>query len=79
MLVCFSSLLIVRPNVSATVQTLQPHDSAGIRELALDPTLFGSSTALLNVIHHEVYFSRIPEWNGKVCMSVLGSLLILQG
>lgn len=43
-----------------------PQDSAGIGELALDPTLFGSSTALLNADHHEVYFSGMPEWNGKV-------------
>uniref|UniRef100_A0A453KR05 AMP-dependent synthetase/ligase domain-containing protein n=1 Tax=Aegilops tauschii subsp. strangulata TaxID=200361 RepID=A0A453KR05_AEGTS len=43
-----------------------PHDSAGIGELALDPTLFGSSTTLLNADHHEVYFSGMPEWNAKV-------------
>ncbi|VAI32104.1 unnamed protein product [Triticum turgidum subsp. durum] len=43
-----------------------PQDSAGIGELALDPTLFGSSTTLLNADHHEVYFSGMPEWNAKV-------------
>ncbi|VAI17803.1 unnamed protein product [Triticum turgidum subsp. durum] len=43
-----------------------PQVSAGIGELALDPTLFGSSTTLLNADHHEVYFSGMPEWNAKV-------------
>ncbi|KAM0885980.1 hypothetical protein ACQ4PT_029982 [Festuca glaucescens] len=38
-----------------------PQDSAGIGELALDPTLFGSSTTLLNADHHEVYFSGMPH------------------
>jgi hypothetical protein len=57
-----------QPNVSAILQTLQPHDSAGIGELALDPTLFGSSTTLLNADHHEVYFSGMPQWNAKVCI-----------
>jgi hypothetical protein len=56
-----------QPNVSAILQTLQPQDSAGIGELALDPTLFGSSTTLLNADHHEVYFSGMPQWNAKVC------------
>lgn len=43
-----------------------PQDSAGIGELALDPTLFGSSTTLLNADHQEVYFNGMPEWQGKV-------------
>ncbi|KAL6655936.1 hypothetical protein ACP70R_006762 [Stipagrostis hirtigluma subsp. patula] len=43
-----------------------PQDSADIGELALDPTLFGSSTTLLNADHHEIYFKGMPEWNGKV-------------
>ncbi|KAG8049699.1 hypothetical protein GUJ93_ZPchr0009g1247 [Zizania palustris] len=43
-----------------------PQDSADTGELALDPTFLGSSTTLLNADHHEVYFSGMPEWNGKV-------------
>ncbi|TVU09398.1 hypothetical protein EJB05_42870 [Eragrostis curvula] len=43
-----------------------PQDVAGIGELALDPTLFGSSTTLLNADHHKVYFKGMPEKNGKV-------------
>ncbi|RLM74247.1 putative acyl-activating enzyme 17, peroxisomal [Panicum miliaceum] len=43
-----------------------PQDSVGIGELALDPILFGSSTTLLNADHQEVYFTGMPEWNGKV-------------
>jgi len=49
---------------------LQPQDSVGIGELALDPILFGSSTTLLNADHQEVYFNGMPEWNGKVRMCV---------
>lgn len=45
---------------------MQPQDVAGIGELALDPTLFGSSTTLLNADHHEVYFKGMPEKDGKV-------------
>ena len=48
----------------------------GIGELALDPTLFGSSTTLLNADHQEVYFNGMPEWHGKVYMCVLCSLLM---
>uniref|UniRef100_A0A0D9XDA0 4-coumarate--CoA ligase n=1 Tax=Leersia perrieri TaxID=77586 RepID=A0A0D9XDA0_9ORYZ len=43
-----------------------PQDSTGTGELALDPTFLGASTTLLNADHHEVYFSGMPEWNGKV-------------
>lgn len=43
-----------------------PQDSVGTGELALDPTFLGASTTLLNADHHEVYFSGMPEWNGKV-------------
>ncbi|ONM54731.1 putative acyl-activating enzyme 17 peroxisomal [Zea mays] len=43
-----------------------PQDSVGIGELALDPTLFGSSTTLLNADHQEVYFNGMPEWHGKI-------------
>ncbi|CAD6344019.1 unnamed protein product [Miscanthus lutarioriparius] len=43
-----------------------PQDCVGIGELALDPTLFGSSTTLLNADHQEVYFNGMPEWHGKI-------------
>ncbi|KAK3133234.1 hypothetical protein QOZ80_6AG0534070 [Eleusine coracana subsp. coracana] len=43
-----------------------PQDVAGIGELALDPTLFGSSTMLLNADHYEVYFKGMPKKNDKV-------------
>ncbi|XP_066399362.1 probable acyl-activating enzyme 17, peroxisomal isoform X2 [Miscanthus floridulus] len=43
-----------------------PQDRVGIGELALHPTLFGSSTTLLNADHQEVYFNGMPEWHGKI-------------
>ncbi|KAH7688951.1 Acetate--CoA ligase protein [Dioscorea alata] len=43
-----------------------PRNTPGIGELALDPTLFGSSTTLLNADHYDVYFKGMPTWNGKV-------------
>lgn len=56
---------------------MQPQDSVGTGELALDPTFLGASTTLLNADHHEVYFSGMPEWNGKVRVSSLVSLIIV--
>ncbi|XP_058112317.1 probable acyl-activating enzyme 17, peroxisomal [Magnolia sinica] len=43
-----------------------PQTVPGIGELALDPTMFGASSTLLNANHHDVYFSGMPVWNGKV-------------
>lgn len=43
-----------------------PETAAGIGELALDPTIFGASTTLLNADHYDVYFKGMPVWNGKV-------------
>ncbi|XP_062199567.1 probable acyl-activating enzyme 17, peroxisomal [Phragmites australis] len=43
-----------------------PQDAVGIGELALDPTLFGSSSTLLNADHYDVYFKGMAERNGKV-------------
>nr|CAD1826672.1 unnamed protein product [Ananas comosus var. bracteatus] len=43
-----------------------PPNKAGIGELALDPTMFGASTTLLNANHYDVYFAGMPVWNGKV-------------
>ncbi|KAF3329702.1 putative acyl-activating enzyme 17 [Carex littledalei] len=40
-------------------------DAGGIGELALDPTMFGASTTLLNANHYDVYFKDMPIWNGK--------------
>jgi hypothetical protein len=57
---------------------VQPQDVTGIGELALDPTLFGSSITLLNADHQEVYFKGMPEKNGKVRMSCNLGLLILE-
>ncbi|ONK69440.1 uncharacterized protein A4U43_C05F22910 [Asparagus officinalis] len=43
-----------------------PQNMQGIGELALDPTMFGASTTLLNADHYNVYFKGMPMWNGKV-------------
>lgn len=43
-----------------------PENSPGQGELALEPTLFGASTTLLNADHYEVYFKGMPVWNDKV-------------
>ncbi|KAJ3677501.1 hypothetical protein LUZ60_003225 [Juncus effusus] len=40
-------------------------DVAGVGELALDPTMFGASTTLLNANHYDVYFKDMPIYNGK--------------
>lgn len=49
---------------------LQPPNKAGIGELALDPTMFGASTTLLNANHYDVYFAGMPVWNGKVIVNL---------
>ncbi|CAK9147864.1 unnamed protein product [Ilex paraguariensis] len=43
-----------------------PPNTPGTGELALGPLMFGASSTLLNADHHEVYFKRMPVWNGKV-------------
>ncbi|KAF8389847.1 hypothetical protein HHK36_024364 [Tetracentron sinense] len=43
-----------------------PQNAPGIGELALAPAIFGSSNTLLNADHYDVYFKRMPVWNGKV-------------
>ncbi|XP_042418915.1 probable acyl-activating enzyme 17, peroxisomal [Zingiber officinale] len=43
-----------------------PENSTGIGELALDPTMFGASTTLLNADHYDVYFKGMPMYNGKL-------------
>ncbi|XP_042382139.1 probable acyl-activating enzyme 17, peroxisomal [Zingiber officinale] len=42
-----------------------PDNVAGIGEVALDPTMFGASTTLLNADHYDVYFKGMPIYNGK--------------
>eukprot|EP00252_Welwitschia_mirabilis_P004641 TRINITY_DN14944_c0_g1_i1.p1 TRINITY_DN14944_c0_g1~~TRINITY_DN14944_c0_g1_i1.p1 ORF type:complete len:739 (+),score=151.86 TRINITY_DN14944_c0_g1_i1:56-2272(+) len=43
-----------------------PKEQNGIGELALDPSIFGSSTRLLNANHYDVYFKGMPRHNGKI-------------
>ncbi|XP_008782050.1 probable acyl-activating enzyme 17, peroxisomal [Phoenix dactylifera] len=42
-----------------------PQSKAGTGELALDPTMFGASTMLLNADHYDVYFKGMPVYNGR--------------
>lgn len=42
-----------------------PQDKIGIGELALDPSILGASTTLLNANHYDVYFKKMPHHNGK--------------
>jgi len=48
----------------------------GIGELALDPTIFGASTILLNADHYDVYFRGMPIWNGKVRVPVISDFYL---
>jgi hypothetical protein len=57
--------LVYQNDAAANFQTVQPQDVTGIGELALDPTLFGSSTTLLNADHQEVYFKGMPDKMAK--------------
>ncbi|KAL8056782.1 hypothetical protein ABFX02_04G140900 [Erythranthe guttata] len=43
-----------------------PQDGAGVGELALGPLMFGASRTLLNADHYDIYFKKMPLWNGKV-------------
>ncbi|KAI6675573.1 hypothetical protein NL676_003479 [Syzygium grande] len=43
-----------------------PQDAPGMGELALGAVMFGSSSALLNANHYDVYFKGMPLWKGKV-------------
>ncbi|KAJ0986811.1 hypothetical protein J5N97_005167 [Dioscorea zingiberensis] len=43
-----------------------PRNTAGIGELALEPTIFGASSTLLNADHYNVYYKGMPVWNGKM-------------
>ncbi|KAF3792031.1 putative acyl-activating enzyme 17 [Nymphaea thermarum] len=43
-----------------------PQSVPAVGELALDPTMFGASTTLLNADHYKVYFEGMPIYNGKV-------------
>ncbi|XP_022885617.1 probable acyl-activating enzyme 17, peroxisomal [Olea europaea var. sylvestris] len=43
-----------------------PPDVPGIGELALGPLIFGASSTLLNADHYDIYFKKMPVWNGKV-------------
>lgn len=43
-----------------------PQDTPGIGELALDPTMFGASSTLLNADHYDVYFKGMPIVKGKI-------------
>ncbi|GLJ29227.1 hypothetical protein SUGI_0576530 [Cryptomeria japonica] len=43
-----------------------PDDKIGIGELALHPSIFGSSTTLLNANHYDIYFKGMPCHNGKI-------------
>lgn len=54
----------------------QPDDKIGIGELALHPSIFGSSTTLLNANHYDIYFKGMPCHNGKVLLCLLLSLVI---
>ncbi|WOK95424.1 putative acyl-activating enzyme 17, peroxisomal [Canna indica] len=43
-----------------------PENASGIGELALYPTMLGSSITLLNADHYDVYFKNMPIYNGKL-------------
>ncbi|KAL2479106.1 putative acyl-activating enzyme 17 [Forsythia ovata] len=43
-----------------------PPDVPGIGELALGSLMFGASSTLLNADHYDIYFKKMPVWNGKV-------------